>query len=219
MSTLDQRFEWFSDWVEQHLLLTLTVVSLPDPVRVLAAFGPTEFDRGALSLRAAHDLDEPAVRLGAAAGWTYAVEHASTTGGDADVLARLTADGGTAVAPCSTPNVSSVHVARDGDHLCAFEPSFPDSTRWGSAPHAFDTEMRDAGFRGPVETRPGAPVASFLQLLTGVTLTPAMLEDPLPYAVLPPRHGTGDGGALGSTPLVPGTLMPDPTQHGGTPDG
>ncbi|MQA32235.1 DUF6461 domain-containing protein [Modestobacter roseus] len=217
MPNTHQPFEWFSDWVEQHLLLTLTVVSIPDPVRVLAAFGPTDFDRSTLSLQSAYDLDRPSMRLGTAAEWSYAVEHASTTGGDSRVLARLTADGGTAVSLCFTPNISGVHVARDGDYLCGFEPASPDWMRWGSAPHAFDAEIQAAGFPGSLPT-PGAPAASFLHLLTGVTLTPAMLEDPLPCATMPGHTGTGDGSPRGAAPLVPGTLMPDPTRQGGPSD-
>ena len=62
------RFEWFSTWVDQNLLLTFTAVSVPDAGRVLAAFGPTEFDRRSLSLPEAYDISEPTVRIGTTGG-------------------------------------------------------------------------------------------------------------------------------------------------------
>src|SRR2546421_345307 len=81
------------------------------------AFGSTGFDRGSRSLREAHDLSEPTVRIGTTGGWTCAVEHASTVGGDPAFLERLTADGSLAVALCFTQTISTVHIARDGEHL------------------------------------------------------------------------------------------------------
>jgi hypothetical protein len=78
-----------------------------------------------------------------------------------------------------------VHVARDGVHLSCFEPPDPGSVRWGSTPHAFDLLMEEAGSTDRGDTRPGAACASFLHLLTGLVLTPTLVEDPLLCATLP----------------------------------
>jgi hypothetical protein len=215
MPTVNSRFDWFPSWVEQHLLLTLTVLSAPDPSRLLATFGPRDCDRGLLSLRAAYDIDEPTVRLGAADdGWTYAVEHRSTTAADSEFLERVTSDGSLAVTLCFTPTISGVHVARGGEYLAGFEPDAPDFMRWGSTPHAFDPQIQKAGLRHEDHLPPGAACASFLQLLTDVALTPAMLEDPLPCATLPalPRtRRTTEASPADSAriPLIPGVLLPE----------
>jgi len=216
---MDRRFGWFGTWVEQHLLVTLTVASTPDAGRLLSAFGPTAFDRGSLSLAEAYDIDEPTVRLGTSQGWTYAVEHASTTGADPDFLRHLTVDGSLAVALCFTATISTVHVARDGEHVTGFEPSFPDDPRWGTTPHAFDVEIEAAGFRQVGYQPPGGPAASFLDLVTGVTLVPAMLEDPLPCGSLPGPRRPASGSPSATAPLIPGTLLPGPAQGTAPTDG
>jgi hypothetical protein len=182
---LKSHFDWFSTWVNEHVSLTLTVVSVPHLHRVLTAFGSTEFDRGSLSLRAAYDIEEPTVRLGEVDGWTYAVEHQSTTASNPAFLQDMTSDGALAVALVFTPNINTVLVARDGEYLAGFEPDSPDFMRWGSTPHAFDAQIEAAGFRHEEYQPPGAACASFMQLLAGVELTPMMLEDRLPCATLP----------------------------------
>lgn len=217
---MNSRFDWFPTWVEQHLLLTLTVLSAPDPSRLLATFGSRDCDRGVLSLREAYDIDEPTVRLGAADGWTYAVEHRSTTAADSGFLERLTSDGSLAVSLCFTPTISGVHVARGGEYLAGFEPDAPDFMRWGSTPHALDPQIQEAGFRHEGPLPPIAACASFLRLLTDVALTPAMLEDPLPCATLPTLRGTRrttEASPADPTriPLVPGVLLPEGSQGTG----
>lgn len=182
---MDPRFAWFGAWVDQNLLLTFTAVSVPDPGHVLDVFGATGFDRGTRSWDEAHDLDVPTVRIGTTGGWTYAVEHASTVGGDPATLERLTAGGTLAVGLCFTVGISTVHIARDGEYRTGFEADNPDFVRWGSTPHAFDAEMAEAGWPEAGVQRPGAACGRFLLLLTGLAVTPAMLEAPLPCATLP----------------------------------
>ena len=113
------------------------------------------------------------------------MEHASTVGGDPAFLERLTTGGSLAVALCFTQTISTVHIAQDGEHLSGFEAADPGFMRWGSAPYAFDQQIEEAGLLDLGEQRPGAACASFLQLMTGLVLTPATLEDPLPCATLP----------------------------------
>lgn len=185
MPIMDSRFDWFGAWVDQNLLLTFTAVSAPDPDHLLDVFGATGWHRGAVSWEQAHDIDAPTVRIGTAGGWTYTVEHASTVGGNPATLERLSADGALAVGLCFTQGISTVHVARDGEHLTGFEAAAPDSMRWGSSPHAFDAQIAEAGWTDLGDGRPAAACASFLQLVTGLTLTRAMLEASLPCAALP----------------------------------
>ena len=215
--TMDPRFDWFSAWVDDHVLLTLTAVSTPDPSRLLAAFGPTTIDRGSLSLREVGDIRQPTVRIGTSGGWSYAVEHASTVGGDPMILERLTSEGSLAVALCWTPNIRTVHIARSGEHLCGFEADAPNSMRWGREPRSFDAQIREAGLEDPGDQRPGAACAAFLELMTGMTLTRAMLEDRLPCATLPAPEATvsqeQEAGEKTSAPLVPGLLIPELPPH------
>ncbi len=113
------------------------------------------------------------------------MEHASTVGGDADALEHFTAGGALAVGLCFPAGISPVHVARDGEHLTGFEAIDPDFMRWGAAPHIFDRQIAEAEWPVLGDERPGAACARFLQLVTALDLTPAMLEDSLPCATLP----------------------------------
>jgi hypothetical protein len=178
-------YEWFSEWVDQHLALTLTLAQQTDTGGLMAAFGASAFDRGELPFDEAEDLDVDVVRMGTTAGWTYAMEHFTVRGGDPDWLAGLSSAGGLAVSACFTETISSVLVARDGVLVTCFDVVCP-NLRFGSDEHAFDGEMRAAGFPddGPTDRR-GEPVARFLELVTGVGLSEEMLEGSLLCATLP----------------------------------
>ena len=205
------RPESLGDWLDDQLLVTLTVVSTLDTDRVLAIFGAQEFDRGELSLLAAYDVDEHTIRVGTLDGWTYAVEHQSTTAADGRVLERLTSDGSRAVTVCLTATLSSVHVAEAGSYLVGFEPGFPDSIRWGSTQHAFDQQIDEAGFRHEEWEPPGAALTTFLHMVTGLTLSPAVLDGPLPCASLATRGSRPrdivSPGPVAHVPLIPGVLV------------
>ena len=208
---MDPRPESLGDWFDRQLLVTLTLVSTLDTDRVLAVLGATDVDRGELSLLEAYDLDVPTVRVGRLDGWTYAVEHQSTTAADGRVLERLTSDGSRAVTVCLTATLNSVHVAKAGSYLVGFEPGFPDSIRWGSTPHAFDRQIDAAGFRHEGYEPPGTALATFLHLVTGVTLSPAVLDGPLPCASLRTRGSRPrdivSPGPVVHIPLIPGVLI------------
>ena len=58
---MDSRFEWFSTWVDQHLLLTFTAVAVPDPDHVRVALGPArvgETEQAVLDAEDAQRLDQ-----------------------------------------------------------------------------------------------------------------------------------------------------------------
>lgn len=177
-------YEWFSDWVDQHLALTLTVVREADALRVLAAFGSAGFDQPECSFDEADALDVDAVRVGEVAGWGYAVEHFTTRGSEQPLLERLSSGGGLALGVTFTETISVLMLARDGVLVTGFDIQLPDF-RYGSDQHAYDREMREAGFLDGVPERRGEPAARFIELVTGVVLTPDMLEAPLPCATLP----------------------------------
>jgi hypothetical protein len=178
-------YGWFSDWVDQHLALTLTLVRDLSPAELLAAFGASVFDHGECSFEDADDLGDDVLRIGIAGRWTYAIEHFSTRGADPDWLAELSSTRGLTVNACFTETISGVLLARDGVLVCWFDVVGP-AYRFGSDQHAFDLEMCEAGFPddGPPPRR-GQPVARFIELTTGVVLTPEMLEGSLPCATLP----------------------------------
>jgi hypothetical protein len=179
------RYAWFGTWVDQNLLLTFTAVSVSDPSHVLGALRATRSDGDGLSWSEAREIDAPIVRIGTTGGWAYTVEHASTVGSDPAVLERLTANGALGMSLCFTDAISTVHVARNGEHLTGFEAADPDFVRWGSAPNTFDPQIAAAGWADLRDERPAAACARFLHLVTGLDLTAAMLEAPLPYATLP----------------------------------
>ena len=208
---MDPRPESLGDWFDRQLLVTLTVVSTLDTDRVLAIFGATDFDLGELSPLEAWDVDRHTIRVGSLDGWTFAVEHQSTTATAPRLLERLTSDGSRAVTVCLTATIKTVHVAEAGSYRLGFEPDSPDFNRHGTTPHAFDQQIDAAGFRHEEYEPPGAALASFLHLMTGVDLSPAVLDGPLPCAGLPTRRARGadivSAGPVADLPLIPGILI------------
>ncbi|MGK5112568.1 MULTISPECIES: DUF6461 domain-containing protein [unclassified Geodermatophilus] len=177
------RFDWFADWAASHVLLTLTAVRGPGIEELLTALDASEVDRGACTHREAMDLDLPAVRVGTAQGWTYAVELSSVRGGDPAVLQRLTAGGGEAVTACLTATVQGLHHARDGEYVVGFDLVLP-SFRWGREPHSLDREMAAAGLLDEDGPRPVAACADILERAFGLTVTRDVLERRLLCATL-----------------------------------
>ena len=219
---MQPRPESLGEWLDRQLLVTLTVVSTLDTDRVLAIFGATDFDLGELSPTEAWDVDRHTIRVGSLDGWTFAVEHQSTTATDSRLLERLTSDGSRAVTVCLTATINSVDVAEAGTYLVGFEPGFPDSIRHGTAPHAFDQQIDAAGFRHEEYEPPGAALAAFLHLVTGVDLSPAVLDGPLPCAGLPTRRARSTGivsaGPVADIGLIPHVITAyDPRDADGSP--
>ncbi|MGY1690245.1 DUF6461 domain-containing protein [Geodermatophilus sp. SYSU D01105] len=183
------RFDWFADWVADQVLLTLTAVRGPRVEDLLAALDAGELDRGGCTLGEALELDRPAVRVGTAQGWLYAVEASTVRGGDPALLERLTARGGEAVALCVTAAVRSCLHARDGVYVTGFDVAIPEF-RWGREPHALDDVLTGIGLLhegGPLEEgrpRPAAACADLVERRFGLTITREGLEGRLPCATL-----------------------------------
>ncbi|MGY1640243.1 DUF6461 domain-containing protein [Geodermatophilus sp. SYSU D00703] len=183
------RFDWFADWVADHVLLTLTAARGRGAEDLLAALDASEVDRGECTLREAMDADLPAVRVGTAQGWVYAVESTTVRGADPALLERLTAGGGEAVALCFTPTTSSCLHARDGVYVTGFDVTIPEF-RWGREPHALDGDLVEAGLLregGPLRTggpRPAAACAELVERRFGLTVTREALEGRLLCATL-----------------------------------
>ena len=176
-------YDWFADCVSSNLMVTLSAVREPDAASLLAAFGSAGFDLGHRTLDEVQDLPNQTVRIGAAAGWTYAVEHRTVHGGDPTFLERLTAGRGEALAVCFTPTISSFLYAAGGRLVTGFDIAAP-QFRYGSEQHAFDREMVQAGLLREDGFRPAAACADFLAHAFGFVITRGMLEDRLPCATL-----------------------------------
>jgi hypothetical protein len=183
------RFEWFAHWVESHPLLALTAARGPAVEDLLAALGASEVDRGRCTLREALDLGRPAVRVGTAQGWVYAVESTTVRGADPGLLEDLSAGGGEAVALCFTPAIRSFLHARDGVYVTGFDVAIPEF-RWGRDPHALDRELAEVrllgagGLPGAGGPRPAAACADLVERRFGLTVTREVLEGRLLCASL-----------------------------------
>ncbi|HEX2072730.1 MAG TPA: DUF6461 domain-containing protein [Geodermatophilus sp.] len=183
---MTSRYSWFADWVDNHVMATLTAVKGPDAARVLAVFGSTGFDQSERTLYETFDLETPTIRIGTTAGgWLYAVEQRTVKGGDHALLQRLTSDGGEAVALCFTPKIDVFHYCKNGEHILGFDILIPDF-RYGSEQQALDQQMHEAGLLTRDGPRPRAAVADFVERVFGLTITRSMLEDRLPCATIPP---------------------------------
>jgi hypothetical protein len=180
-------YEWFSDWVEQHLGLTVTVAPGPNPVALLTAFGLHDCDRGECTLDEADDADQEGVavvRIGVADERACAVEHFTTRGSDPAVLGPLSAGGDLAVAVSFTQTINVLMVARQGVLTSGLDIDVP-ICRFGVAPYALDAELREVGVLGGPAGNRAAACARFIELTTGVVLTPELIEGRLPCATLP----------------------------------
>ncbi|MGY1704345.1 DUF6461 domain-containing protein [Geodermatophilus sp. SYSU D00697] len=183
------RFDWFADWVAGHVPLTLTAVRGPGVEDLLAALDAGGLDRRGCTLREALDAGVPAVRVGTAQDWLYAVEASTVRGGDPAVLERLTAGGGEALALCVTAAVSSCLHARDGAYVTGFDVTVPEF-RWGREPHALDDVLtavgllREGGPLGEGGPRPAAACADLAERRFGLRITREGLEGRLPCATL-----------------------------------
>lgn len=182
--TVSSNYEWFSDWVDQHLALTLTLARESDTAALLAAFGSTGFDQPDCSFDEADDLGVDVLRVGKVAGWSYGVEHFTTRGSEQPLLEQMSSGGGLALGVTFTETISTLMLARDGVLVTGFDMQLPDF-RYGNDQHAYDREMREAGFQDGGPRRRGEPAARFIELVTGVVMTREMLEAPLPCATLP----------------------------------
>jgi hypothetical protein len=184
VTSLAGRYDWLPGWVEQHLGLTLAVVTGPSADDVLVALGGNGFDRGTQTLDEALDPGEPVVRIATVGMSVVAVSHFSTVAADVDVLQRLTAPGGRAIGLGLTMTINALEVVRDGEFLAGWDVDMPDLVSWGSAPQLFDPDRRAAGI-GDDGVRVAAACAAFVELTTGLVLTRDLLEGPLPGGSVP----------------------------------
>ena len=186
---MTSHYDWFADWVENHVLLTLVAAKGPDAASLLAAFGPAVFDQGDRTLQEVLGLSEPTVRIGTTTtGWAYSVETLTVRGGAPDFLQQVSSDGGEAFSLCFTPTISSFLYARDGALVNGFDITGP-QFRFGNDEHAFDRQMHAAGLLTGEGPRPKAAVASFVAQTFGLSITRDMLEARLPCATLGPVGG------------------------------
>lgn len=180
------RHEWFTAWTDQYLgvnVMLARAANMTDSA-VFAAFDADPTTVQVLSFdRADDDPDTFRVRIGRCDGWLYAVEHFTGRGASDDVLERLSHDDGQTFALWCTQEVVSFQSADDGRVTARFDLGLP-HYRYGVDPDRHLDEMAQAGLMSNNGLLLAARGAYLLELVTGVELTPAMLEAPLVSAVL-----------------------------------
>jgi Family of unknown function (DUF6461) len=173
-------YGWFSDWVNQHLGVCITVARGLTPKQMVDGFGLKLADAVEETFEeASSNLSRPKLRVGELDRWAYAVEHFTTEGSAPETLNRLSVAGGEAFSLAYTQTTSTWRYAEDGVLVSGFDLTVP-HIRYGSDPHRFETNMEQAGFLRPGVPDPPAMGAHFVQLTFGVLLDQHMLERPLP---------------------------------------
>lgn len=170
-------------------IYTFTFVRHPDEREVLRRFGVAPQDVGPLTDEDVYERFDAtgggcdlvmAVELG---DWTVAVEWYGWQGVRPEVLRELSRDGGQAVAVSRHDyGHHRLAYAADGQVVTSFDPSFP-SARYGTDPDRLNGHLRDLGIdpaaADQIENHIPAAVA-LASRISGVVLTPAHLEGPLP---------------------------------------
>jgi Family of unknown function (DUF6461) len=184
----DESFEWFTDWVYQHVSVTLTFARPRTEVALLTALGADTATARLETLDEAGDEAPTAkVRVGRHGAWTYVVEDLSVASSHPEILEHLSAEG-EAFSLSYTGTIDTFLYARNGVLVTGFDLVVLDS-RWGTEPHLFDEQMNAAGFGGPASDGP-ATAARLIHLLFGIRLDQQMLEGPLLSAPLGPGIST-----------------------------
>lgn len=177
----ETRFAWFTTWVNQHLCATVTFAKDRSWQEMIEGFGlsPAAVTNETYD-EATADLGTK-VRAGVTGRWGYAVEDVSLLGSNEDVLARLSANDGEAIALVYTQTINTFLYAADGKLVSGFDLTVP-HIRYGPEQHRFDEEMQRAGFLPGVVPDPPSMGARLLEIAFGITLDQELLEKRLPTA-------------------------------------
>ena len=178
-------YEWFTDWADQHLAVTVALVAARDMSErdVLAAY---DADLESIKMLTFDECDDSPdgsrVRIGRSDSWFYTVEHFTTVGASDQTMTRLTAgEGGLSFALACNVGLNSFQGAESGSVTTRFDLGLP-AFRYGAAPDRYIDEITDAGlFDGQAAAGSGA---TLLSIVSGVQITAELLEGPLMSAVL-----------------------------------
>ncbi|MCM4084638.1 DUF6461 domain-containing protein [Paractinoplanes hotanensis] len=175
-------FRWFSQDLALGLDFCLTFVRASNPGEVLARLGgvaPIDI-RGSANLPAAGDLDPgnglAFLAVADVGGWTMIVEPNGSFCLDEQVVQALSADGEQVTFYQSEHAKPQFLWAAGGDVRVAFCPAGDDS-RSGSDPHRLDEVLAELGFGAQDDEEFPARTLALMHHLTGVRLTPTMLEN------------------------------------------
>ncbi|WP_371783291.1 DUF6461 domain-containing protein [Streptosporangium subroseum] len=121
-------------------------------------------------------------------GWAVVIERDGWRGVQPDLLCALSRQAGESVAVSRQDYAHHRFTyALDGQVITSFEPSHPLS-RWGTDPDRLNARLRELGIEPTADDWIENAVPAALALasrLSGVVLTPAHLEQPLPGAPIP----------------------------------
>lgn len=179
-----ENFAWFEGLLTRYLSLRIVLIKGRSWREVLNAFGldPASAVEETLQAQMGHP-DQPTVRAGEHEGWAYAIQ--DTWDPNDKQLERLSVDG-EAFELAYTPLICPFGYATAGDFVSGFDMTVPHG-QWGDE-RLFAAELAEAGFLDPGVPRPGVMGPRFVQLAFGLTITPAMVEGPLPSAARPSRE-------------------------------
>ncbi|MFB9890819.1 DUF6461 domain-containing protein [Planobispora takensis] len=124
--------------------------------------------------------------------WTVAVEEDGWRGADSGRLARLSDEGGEAVAVMRHDYAARHHLAHaaDGTLITDIDPTFP-YHRQGSDPDRLNDHLRNLGIDPDATDQIDNPIEAALAIaarVTGVVLTQRHLRRPLLGAAIPSAH-------------------------------
>jgi len=181
MSKLD-RYGWFDDWVGAYLDwdITLTPAMISSPKRFLelvgAEFLPSKEPCGLPALADEGDSEHVLVGVAPAPGnpgWVLGAE--SPAGVSYEKVSELSVPGVAVSFHCNEDSGAWFTWAEDGDLLVEF--SLTDGgVIDGSDPERFVAKMREAGLDPDDVAHPCAAAALLIEMITGVTITPEILE-------------------------------------------
>ncbi|MEU4328763.1 DUF6461 domain-containing protein [Nonomuraea dietziae] len=182
-------YAWQDDLGTLGPSYTLTFVQHPDEREILRRFRVKPQDIGMLT---DEDVDErilatdghgDLVRVVGLGEWTVAVEKFGWQGRAHQALRELSRDGGQAIAVSRQDNANHrLSYAADGQVITSFNPEFP-GIREGVAPGHLDEHLRKLGIDPAADDQIDNPLPAALCLtswISGVMLTPAHLNGPLP---------------------------------------
>jgi hypothetical protein len=173
-------FRWFSQDMALGLDFCLTFVRALGPDEVLARLGGV----GLIDIQSSDNVPyagDPAdglafLMITDAGGWTMIVEPNGFFCTDEHVVRALSA-GGEQVTFYQTEHATPQFLwAVGGDVLVDFCPAGGDH-RWGTDPHRLDEKLAELGFGAADDEEFEARTLSLMHHLTGVRLTPTLLEN------------------------------------------
>ena len=183
--------QWFGEWVDARLSVAMLFVHGRELSAVLDAL---HADSSRARVMTFDDADAqsvdseapPLVRVGQAAGWIYSIESRTGRGVGWDLITVLSAQGREACSMSYGMSAAWFAYAGDSAHLLGFDMTLPEIAPEGTRAGELAGAIAEAGFFATDYPERRSAGARLVRRLLGITLTPAMLDGPLPaYPLLP----------------------------------